>query len=166
MLAVGQIYAPLQPSLLLTSSMCFVIYSISQSREAFFSPSSWQNSESGGKLQYVLLAREVKGGNCIDLSSASFGICPPSSLFFPKVRAFVPKPPVWIQSSKMFCFVSHYIHGKLMSGSILMLYERNYKLRLQSASFFFGVGPGETHKLLFMSTMKHVYNERTLCISM
>lgn len=69
------------------------------------------------KLQKVLLARDVKGGNCIDLSSASFGICLPSSFFFPKVRAFVPQPLAYKQSSKMFFFVCHYSHSKLMSGS-------------------------------------------------
>lgn len=69
------------------------------------------------KLQKVQLVRDVKGGNCIDLSSASFGICLPFSFFFPKERAFVPQPPAWIQSSKMFFFISHYSHSKLMSES-------------------------------------------------
>lgn len=88
-LAERQIYALPQPSLSLTSPMCDVIYSISQSRKIFL-----RNSESGAEPHKVLLAGDVKGGNCIDLSSASFGICPPSSFFFPKVRAFVPQPPV------------------------------------------------------------------------
>lgn len=82
----------------------------------FFQKKKGKKRKRGRKLSKVLLARDMKGGNCTDLSSASFGICLPSSFFWKWGCLFHSR---WSRCSPLRCFpfVSHYIHGKLMSGS-------------------------------------------------
>jgi len=84
--------------------VCWDLLYISKREKNFLQQKKAKVVENSKK---VLLARDVKGGNCIDLSSASLGICPPPSfLSFLKWGRLFHSRRLWIQSSMMFSCLS------------------------------------------------------------